>query len=198
MQANITPTMHHLKNKNFTIHSCSIYYILRLRSHTYVHTHTGSITLNMEAAIEAVIDSIDFVEGDEMVNTVGDCIFSLTKELKVSTVGVEDCENEQNNSSFLVGRLLVAMRRGLIKFGSQLRASILRAMRYMAVSKLHVKTFLEYRLDVFIVMSLEREQVSKLFFWGGGRRRHGLLCCSGQINQTKTKTKPDQTRHGYP
>ncbi len=118
----------------------------------------------METAIESVIRSIDDLEGDEMAIKVGNSLFALTKELKAaSTVDVEDGENEQTNSSFLVGRLLVAMRKGLIELHSQLRASILRAMRYMVVSGLHVKTFLEYRLDVFIVMGLEREQVSRSF-----------------------------------
>ncbi len=140
----------------------------------------------MEAAIEAVIGSIDFIEGDEMAIKVGDSLFALTKELKVSTVDVEDCENKQNDSSFLVGRLLVTMRRGLIKFSSQLRASILRAMRYMVVSELHVKTFLEYKLDVFIVMGLEREQVSKLFLGGGGRAWFALLLWSDKPNQTRS------------
>ncbi len=137
--------------------------------------------------MEAVIGSIDFVEGDEMAIKVGDSMFALTKELKVSTVDVEDSENKQNDNSFLAGRLLVAMRRGLIKFSSQLRASILRAMRYMVVSELHVKTFLEYRLDVFIVMGLEREQVSKLLFWGGGGGGawFALLLWSDKPNQTR-------------
>ncbi len=119
---------------------------------------SAMLTLKMETVIEHVRGSIDNIEGDEMAIKLGDSLFALTKELKSAfIVDVEDGKN--SNSSFLVGRLLVALRIGLIKLHSQLRSSILRAMRYMLVSGLHVKTFLEYRLDVFIVMGLEREQV---------------------------------------
>ncbi len=147
-----------------------------------------ALALKMEAAIEALIGNIDAVEGDAL--RVGDSLFALMKELKASTVIVEDGENKHTINSFLVGRLLVAMRQGLVKFNTQLRASILRAMRYVVVSELHVKTIIEYRLDVFIVMGLEREQVRAevlSFGWGGGGG-HGLFRCRGQINQTRYDT----------